>query len=340
LRILFLLGFLVACRPAERGAPDASQPTARKQDVAVPSASAERRAPDASPPTDDKPRVAVLGGHLLVPATGEHQPGFDAVMSRVILEPGPDSIGPADFAFDATELHVQASGDVLEDARRASPDRTRVEPGPVANGIRIAWTYDETPWNGITRIPILAPVLIHPDGTVQRIEFFVGPRLAAKRDAYAARARTIVEGIAPGPPLATGPATVEVDDGVVIDVPKGYWYVRSIPLEHQVRVRIERMRRIGESLAILSIHAGPSGPKFADLEKVMRAEDPDDTIRTKGVLLGQKIEWASWSSGAGGERSMRAWVLHGGRRFTVHVTGANTSEQRALRAIAETLRSR
>ena len=283
--------------------------------------------------------MAVLGGHLRVPVTGELR--GDAVVSEVVIERGPDPIGPADFVFTATELHARTTGDVIKDARRASPDRTRVAPGPVANGIRIAWTYDETKWNGQVAIPLVAPVLVHPDGTVQRFVFRIGPRLAAKRDAYAARARAMIEGIIPGPPVATGPATIELEDGIVVDVPKEYAYVREIPMERQVRIRIDRLRPIGEAAALLTLQATPAGPNSAALIKAMRALDPVDAIRTPGVLLGQSIEWTSWRSGPRpDERTLRAIVQRGAREITVNVFSPDRSSQRVLRAIAETLRGR
>ena len=136
--------------------------------------------------------MPILGGHLQIPRTRgdlREQSNF----TELIFEPGPDAIGPADFVMRATEHRARSTGDVLADARLVSPDHTRIEPGPVVRGIRVAWTYDETQWNGVVPIPLVAPVLVHPDGTVQRLTFHLTARLAAQRETYLARARAIVD---------------------------------------------------------------------------------------------------------------------------------------------------
>jgi len=284
--------------------------------------------------------MALLDGHLLVPTTGEIRNGVG--VSEVIIEPSPEWPGAADFRLSATELHEWTTGDVLQDARKASLDRTRVTPGPIVNGIRTALTYDETKWNGEVPILLVAPVLVHPDGTLQRLTFHLAARLAAKREAYMARTRAIIEGIVPGPPVPTGPATATIEDGLVIDVPKGYAYFRYIPGENQMLIEIERVHRIGEAPDGLSIHtsAAPAGTNSAVWEKAEHMLDPKGP-KKRGMLLGQSVEWASGDFGdRPGGRQLEATVRRGSRKIRVTVFHYDKSSERALREIAGTLRGR
>jgi hypothetical protein len=272
-----------------------------------------------------EPRVGILGGHLRMPQMGDVREAEG--QSEVILEAGPEAGGLPDFVMRAVEHHARSTGDVLEDARRMSLDRTRVEVGPVVRGLRVAWTYDETQWNGSVPIPLLAPVLVHPDGTVQRLAFHLAPRLASEREAYLARARAIVERMEPGEPLPVGPAAIEVEGGITIDVPAGYAHLRHEPMDDQVAVRIYHLRRVGEPAGILLVHAG----------RAHRLPDPPGSTRAPGTLLGRSVEWTST---VGPEsRTLRSVVRLAERQLTITAISPDEATELALRGIAETMRA-
>ncbi|MCA9608641.1 MAG: hypothetical protein KC619_23720 [Myxococcales bacterium] len=275
------------------------------------------------------PRQPILDGHLTMAAGGEALHAFES--SEIVFEPGADPFGPPRFVLRALSLHTRTTGDLITDAR-VLRSHARAERGPSVHGLQIAWLHEDAPNGAVAPLPVLGALVVHPDGSLQLLQFHIAAELVGERDAYAARARACVEAMRPGPPHASGPATVDLTEALQIDVPEGYSFgSRRAAPPAPAELRAYRLVAPGEPSPTLQVLVRPASRHD---EALILA--PPDAVRVPGRLLGRDVEWRAFDGDVGhhlavGVRAGEQWV-------SIHVRTSNEADERALVAAASTLR--
>lgn len=281
---------------------------------------------------DDVPRIELLGSHLSLP-TSFAPDGVVAdelhTICRVNLVPAPPEsiLGAASFQMEVLEYHSLSTGDVLTDARILMPGASDVVRGASAHGLEVAWVEFDS---GRADVPLalLGAVVVHPDRTVQRILFLLAADESANRERFTMQAREVVASLAPGPRMIRSDATtVELSNGLFIDIPSGYTHER-FARPYGAVLMTRRLRQLGEGpTALMMISVLPSHQ--------FRMPDPPGGVDIEGRLLGERATWRRW---VGDFRVHRADVNIGAIRLEFLVSSGREVDERALVTIAETLR--
>lgn len=267
------------------------------------------------PRLDDEPAPApkagasadVLTGHLVVdlPEGAVDAPRRVSIMAapqsstdetRIVLEGGGPE-GMAKFVMMVTELYLLGSGDLRTDASKLAAKGEHVTE---VRGARLPTFSLEPNAEPLPDRPlfVLGAVIAHPDGTLQEVEFFVLPDMAASKKEYADRARAVLKTFAAGKRrIDTAGGKTKLGKVLHVDVPPSFIVSTQQGPDFEV-FRVRKLRRPGEPGATLGIYVG--GHPSLQIEQLLKSgESSPASTSQDGTLLGQKVEWIQWRGADG-----------------------------------------
>jgi hypothetical protein len=253
--------------------------------------------------------------------------------TRLVLDAGRERLVVMSY-----ELFATAGDDLAAAVRKylAEDGATeKIEPLTLA-GLRAIVAVPTTHDLKREAIPVLDVFVASPDSTVQALAFFVNPAGGTDIQGVTELARRSAATLAAGPaklPSTTGSRVLS--DGLHITVPAGYVATRQDGPDFTVH-HLRKLGPLGEPTTRVGIYLG-GHPAY-------QHKQVDDTPvalkKTAGKLLGQAMEWHTWTRGKPPTQvtTMEAIVPHGSG-LLVHVFMSAPSEAALAepKAIAETL---
>ncbi|NMB76441.1 MAG: hypothetical protein GYA21_15090 [Myxococcales bacterium] len=262
--------------------------------------------------------------------------------TRVVLDAGNERL-----VLMAWELFATSGGDL---AKAVAADvakwgdmaqGAKVEPLPVPKPLQdarlaIPGKHD------LSReaILVLAAYVESADGTVQMLAFYVNPAGAKDLGGCTALAKSVAQTIGAGAKrldLSAGKkrfAGAGDKDFLALDVPAGFVATTQQGPDFSV-YRLRRVSVLGEPGASIGIYLG-GHPSYQ--HKQARDEKLEFST-AKGKLLGQEVEWHTWSRGPAA--TTEAILPHPGAKglfLHLFLSAAGEAALAPLRAIAETIK--
>ena len=263
--------------------------------------------------------------------------------TRVVVDAGGERM-----MILAYELFARSTADALEPAVKARwADRYAIEPKALPSGRRAVLISPKGPPDPKREAWLaLGEYVLHTDGTVQMVSYFLNPDAAKDVAGATALARRVADTVAPGPKrLATSAGErsfrgVQDTDKVVLVVPEGTVDTHQQAPDfamHYFRI----LPKLGDGVPVLGIYVGKR-PLYLHVQEDAAAKGGSKLTVTKkkADLLGTAgAEWHRWASG--GVEHAEAIVPYPGRKeWAMHVfcAGATAAEIDRLVKIAATLR--
>ena len=270
--------------------------------------------------------------------------------TRVVVDAGGERM-----MILAYELFARSTADALEPAvkaRWADPgagraDRYAIEPRTLPSGQRAVLISPKAPPDPKREAWLaLGEYVLHTDGTVQMVSYFLDPDAAKDVAGATALARKVADTVAPGPKrLATSAGErsfrgVQDTDKVVLVVPEGTVDTHQQAPDfamHYFRI----LPKLGDGVPVLGIYVGKQPPDLHVQEEAAAKGGAKATVTKKkaDLLATAGAEWHLWASG--GVEHAEAIVPYPGRKeWAMHVfcAGATAAEIDRLVKIAATLR--
>jgi hypothetical protein len=303
----------------------------------------EEEAVQAAPSSGEA--AEVLAGHLVVdlPSGAIDAPRRASIMAapqsstdetRIVLEGGGPE-GMAKFVMMVTELYLLGSGDLKADADKLAAKGEKVSE---LRGARLPTFTLEPTTEPLPDRPlfVLGGIVAHPDGTLQEVEFFILPEMAASKEDYADRARSVLSTFAPGKrKIATGGGKTPLGKALFVDVPPSF-LVSTQPGPDFDVFRVRRLRRPGEPGATLGIYVG--GHPSLQIDQLMKSgDDPPPAKTEEGTLLGRKTEWVQWRGADGLEIKEAIVSLDDHQSVHIFAMATTVEDLEGLMRIVQTL---
>jgi hypothetical protein len=294
---------------------------------------------------------ALLGGRLSLkmPAAAKMERRGHGVMAapeanedetRIVVDAGNERL-----VLMTYELYALSGGD-LEKAVRADIADTW---GKEAATVKLEKFDSAAPLAAVAVIPprpdgkreanlVFALYVGSADGTVQYLAFYVNPVGAKDIAGVTALARKIAASVTSGDRKLSWKAGLRSFPGVgrerlVLTVPEGF--VAGIQEGPDFWIyRVRKLAPLGKPPMGCSIYLG-GHPSY---QYRQADEAPEKVMPLKGKLLGQAVEWQTWSQG--GQTTTEGIVPYPkGKGMAVHVfcSAGSEAEATALRTMAETL---
>ncbi|NUO53890.1 MAG: hypothetical protein HOV80_34025 [Polyangiaceae bacterium] len=288
----------------------------------------------------------VLSGHLTVgiPPGAVDAPRRASIMAapqssndetRIVLEGGGPE-GMAKFVMMVTELYLLGSGDLRADAGKlAARDEKVVE----LRGARLpTFAFEPGPGEPLPDRPlfVLGGVISHPDGTLQEVEFFILPEMAASRKDYTDRARAVLSTFAPGKrKIETAGGKTALGKTLFVNMPPSFILSTQPGPDFDV-FRVRRLRRPGEPGATLGIYVG-GHPSLQIDQLIKSGEDTPPAKTEEGTVLGRKTEWVEWRGADGLEIKETIVPLDDQQSVHVFAMATTVEDLEGLLRIVQTL---
>lgn len=299
-----------------------------------------------APAASSGPPAEVLAGHLKVelPSGAIDAPRQASIMAapqsstdetRIVLEGGGPE-GMAKFVMMVTELYLLGSGDLKADAAKLA---ARGEKAVELRGARLpTFVFEPSSFDPLPDRPlfILGGVVSHPDGTLQEVEFFILPEMAASRKEYADRARAVLSTFAPGKrKIETAGGKAALGKTLFVNMPPSFILSSQSGPDFDV-FRVRRLRRPGEPGATLGIYVG--GHPSLQIDQLIKSGDDTPSTKTEeGMLLGRKTEWVQWRGADGLEIKEAIVSLDDHQSVHVFAMATTLEDLEGLLRIVQTL---